>query len=598
MMTVDSSYVAPFTSATVFPEQSPDELMAYETWRLKSFDEWPREAYDKARPMALAKDGFYYTGTEDIVKCFSCGVQKGQWAFRSKPNVEHQRLNPECLHLLGQDTRNISVYLPDPETRQTILTNLHERYCSGDSSHSNSISQSETISFRTNSNMDRPNNISSQNTVMSQPSLLLQLNTSSSFNSDVINRSDSTGRRPVTQLSTPLREDKVILLSEMARLQTFKNSWPHCSPSPNDLAKAGFSFTGSPDRVQCVFCNGILKNWQDVDIPMIEHRKHFPNCPFVCGHQVGNIPIDVRSHFSTSYNERLDATHSHGTGATNQFTPVSGIHTERPRHPNYATEASRIASYTTWPSGLSQTPQQLAKAGFFYAGFDDSVKCFYCDGGLRTWERGDDPWEEHAKWFSRCPYVLQVRGEAFVQQFHNHNNPSQNTASGDNSDDLSTIDRNVSARIDLPVVQNVLKMGVPRDVVINVIETRLQQTGDDFPSVEMLLNAIYDANETTTSKSPTPPPQDEQKNADVNKELPNRNDEEISGESNADHESLILENQRLKEQRTCKICMDEEANIVLLPCGHLVSCASCAPALRKCPICRANIKGTVRTYLS
>ncbi|KAK6171479.1 hypothetical protein SNE40_019661 [Patella caerulea] len=421
MMTADSSYVAPFTSATVFPEQSPEELMAYETWRLKSFDEWPREAYDKARPMALAKDGFYYTGTEDIVKCFSCGVQKGQWAFRSKPNVEHQRLNPECMHLLGQDTRNISVYLPDPETRQTILTNLHERYCSEDSPHSNSISQTEEISFRTNSNMDRPTNISRQNTVMGQPSLLVsQLPTSSSVNSDVINRSDSTGRRPVTQLSASLREGKVILWSEMARLQTFKNSWPHCSPSPNDLAKAGFSFTGSPDGVRCVFCKGILRNWQDVDIPMIEHRKHFPNCPFVCGHQVGNIPLDVRSAVS----ERMDATHSHGTGATNQFTPVSGIHTERLCHPNYATEASRIASYTLWPSGLSQTPQQLAEAGFFYAGSGDGVTCFHCGGGLRTWERGEDPWEEHAKWFSRCPYLLQVKDEAFVQQFHYPNNSS------------------------------------------------------------------------------------------------------------------------------------------------------------------------------
>ena len=33
-----------------------------------------------------------------------------------------------------------------------------------------------------------------------------------------------------------------------------------------------------------------------------------------------------------------------------------------------AIEATRIGSYTSWPTGKSQTPQQLAKAGFFYAG--------------------------------------------------------------------------------------------------------------------------------------------------------------------------------------------------------------------------------------
>ena len=46
-----------------------------------------------------------------------------------------------------------------------------------------------------------------------------------------------------------------------------------------------------------------------------------------------------------------------------------------------------------------------------------------------------------------------------------------------------------------------------------------------------------------------------------------------------------------------QICMDEEVNIVLLPCGHLVSCVKCTPALRYCPICRNGIKGTVRTFM-
>jgi len=45
-----------------------------------------------------------------------------------------------------------------------------------------------------------------------------------------------------------------------------------------------------------------------------------------------------------------------------------GIVTDRPKHPNMAIEATRIGSYTSWPTGKSQTPQQLAKAGFFYAG--------------------------------------------------------------------------------------------------------------------------------------------------------------------------------------------------------------------------------------
>lgn len=64
--------------------------------------------------------------------------------------------------------------------------------------------------------------------------------------------------------------------------------------------------------------------------------------------------------------------------------------------------------------------------------------------------------------------------------------------------------------------------------------------------------------------------------------------------------ALPMEEQlrKLQEERTCKVCMDREVSIVFIPCGHLVVCKDCAPSLRKCPICRGTIKGTVRTFLS
>ena len=64
------------------------------------------------------------------------------------------------------------------------------------------------------------------------------------------------------------------------------------------------------------------------------------------------------------------------------------------------------------------------------------------------------------------------------------------------------------------------------------------------------------------------------------------------------HEELVAEIRELKEQKICKICMNEEVSIVFLPCGHMVSCPYCAPAMSKCPICRRLIKGTVKAILS
>jgi len=60
---------------------------------------------------------------------------------------------------------------------------------------------------------------------------------------------------------------------------------------PADLASAGFVFTGDRDLVRCVFCGQYVGNWEEEDFPITEHRSLFPHCPFVQGHDVGNIPI-------------------------------------------------------------------------------------------------------------------------------------------------------------------------------------------------------------------------------------------------------------------------------------------------------------------
>lgn len=62
--------------------------------------------------------------------------------------------------------------------------------------------------------------------------------------------------------------------------------------------------------------------------------------------------------------------------------------------------------------------------------------------------------------------------------------------------------------------------------------------------------------------------------------------------------SVKEENQNLRDQQTCKICLKEPVSILFLPCGHLVSCVNCAPMFRRCPICRKFINGTVKTFLS
>ena len=69
-------------------------------------------------------------------------------------------------------------------------------------------------------------------------------------------------------------------------------------------------------------------------------------------------------------------------------------------------------------------------------------------------------------------------------------------------------------------------------------------------------------------------------------------------EANETHEQTEEINYRdMITQLTCKICFSAVVGIIFLPCGHLVCCVSCAPAMVDCPICRKTINGTVQAFI-
>lgn len=46
------------------------------------------------------------------------------------------------------------------------------------------------------------------------------------------------------------------------------------------------------------------------------------------------------------------------------------------------------------------------------------MRCFFCGGGLFNWEADDDPWIEHARWFPKCVYLRQSKGDEFIYKVH------------------------------------------------------------------------------------------------------------------------------------------------------------------------------------
>uniref|UniRef100_A0A3B3TKH5 E3 ubiquitin-protein ligase XIAP n=1 Tax=Poecilia latipinna TaxID=48699 RepID=A0A3B3TKH5_9TELE len=176
--------------------------------------------------------------------------------------------------------------------------------------------------------------------------------------------------------------------SEQVRLDTF-SSWPSTAPvRPRDLAQAGFYYLGQADRVECFCCGNKLNNWENGDRPWEEHSTHFPNCFFILGHDVGNVPL-------------LD-------NSDEPMLEDQNVNQGR----NMETFEGRLSSFAHVRHPVDH--ERLARAGFYSTGQEDQVLCFCCGGGLKGWGPDEDPWEEHAKEYPGCSFLLEEKGAAFV----------------------------------------------------------------------------------------------------------------------------------------------------------------------------------------
>ncbi|XP_035858121.1 LOW QUALITY PROTEIN: putative inhibitor of apoptosis [Sander lucioperca] len=386
--------------------------------------------------------------------------------------------------------------------------------------------------------------------------------------------------------------------------------WTLSIITPDELAKAGFYFLGQGDRVACFSCGGQLSNWEPGDRALCEHQKHYPNCRFVRGDRAAvSASGGVISQLSS---------------AASTFSNVS--------NPAMQQSDERLLTFVNWPSCSPVRPDQQAKAGFYYVGRNDDVKCFCCDGGLRCWESGDDAWVEHAKWFPLCEYLLQEKGQEFVHQIQAHFPRLFEQVSREQHRNMLV----VQIFKVLDQCRGPEKGGGARDAGAGYgirwfhfceetpgsFDPASEECGVSAGAFKSEKNIIPAATEEYSGlKAQTSPQQQTARlielvlnkgnaAAEVFRSWIQKNDvhllRDLMAQSNEaaspseDLSEVPMEEQmwRLQEERTCMVCMDKEVNIVFIPCGHLVVCKECAPSLRKCPICRALVKGTVRTFLS
>ncbi|CAG9787764.1 unnamed protein product [Diatraea saccharalis] len=182
--------------------------LRHEEERLKTFEKWPLTFLS---PELLARNGFYYLGRSDEVRCAFCKVEIMRWEEGDDPAEDHKRWAPQCPFLRNHTSAgNVPVETPPANGR------------------------------------------------------------------------DECGVRapPTTSVCMPGPVHPQYA-SEAARLSTF-NDWPRCMrQKPEDLAEAGFFYTGQGDKTKCFYCDGGLKDWENDDIPWEEHARWFDRCAYV-----------------------------------------------------------------------------------------------------------------------------------------------------------------------------------------------------------------------------------------------------------------------------------------------------------------------------
>ncbi|KAK3590332.1 hypothetical protein CHS0354_011852 [Potamilus streckersoni] len=269
----------------------------------------------------------------------------------------------------------------------------------------------------------------------------------------------------------------------------------------------------------------------------------------------------------------------------------------RIRSPQYQTFSNRLSTFKNWPNHLTQTPRELAHAGFYSLGKDDVVRCFSCDGGLKNWEPEDDPWIEHARWFSDCDYLRHVKGEEFIQLVRLVDDESEAEDEQPLVHDeeqtviyLQTLnlhdnqDGTEPSVLDADCAQSVVQTGVSDMTVARAINYLLKEGREEFGSQD-ILTVILDNEEDGNV-----PRQAEQSLS--SRRMNTHTNEEVAAKS------ILQENDTLKRQVMCTECGENERNVLFLPCRHHTVCANCSPHIYVCFTCFRRVRQKVKTYMS
>lgn len=263
-------------------------------------------------------------------------------------------------------------------------------------------------------------------------------------------------------------------------------------------------------------------------------------------------------------------------------------------------EVNRLKTFQmrpAWPKDYVDI-KKLAKAGFFYAFSGDKVHCAFCRGQVCRWDRDDDPMAEHARHFTTCPFIMggDVGNEPLGEDpFPGPKRPRPYDVCGMLPNSPPNPAGSLQHQAAIPQQQQQQPQPQP-------IQSQSQLQNQHREDTNHQYSSLYDPFNYDYSNHSINDTQNHETEVHQSHHTPAYDDVSLDRQtqhspSNTSASSNCSNNSSNSLNGICKICYTNSIELVFLPCGHSLSCLSCATRLHSCPCCRSTITTRIRTFL-
>lgn len=292
----------------------------------------------------------------------------------------------------------------------------------------------------------------------------------------------------------------------------------------------------------------------------------------------------------------------------------------------YYSEQKRLETFTSWPLWSPIPPSMLAKEGFVYddnnSFYLDQVFCVFCKTSFHCWHPCENPQEAHQKRAPNCPFVLKSQTQnisihddflrqqiqyqflgstkpvwyekhlyqhGFMKQFTTHQISTPIHQHFANKITRLASFGNRKSILGSPLLDHICDDGffssASGEKIVcfycNLVISSLAHNEDVF------VRHRQDSPHCHWALYGKIPPKEQHKQIDF------FTSKYISFLENKlqHHQNL---NNKLKEEKLCKICWNNEFDTVFNPCGH-TTCSTCLTKLHHiCCVCRTQIKNPIK----